>query len=210
MTNDLQQIRFLATNYPNLKGLQMSVIGFMVLSVALWVNTQPGPNSNLTIPLTIMLITVILSFGVERYYWRTFGRVKPDKDTQLKKVVVSILGGLLGIMSFAIDALEILPISTMGIVFALALLYEYWRFNRSAPDKSLSSFLWFTLVLFVVSILPIFGFDEFWSRLGFVNAMVGVLTLTGILMIIIMGLMVHFFLVRSMPPRMEVSNDEPV
>jgi hypothetical protein len=187
----------------------MSVIGFLVLSVTLWINTHPGSNSNLTIPITIILITVILSFGVERYYRHAFGRVKPDKDTQLKKIIVGILSGLLGIMAFVIDTLEILPISTIGIVFTFALLYEYWRFNRSAPDNTLSSFLWFALVLFAVSILPIFGFDEFWSRFGFVNAIVGVLALTGILMII-MGLVVHFFLVRSMPPKMEASNDEPV
>jgi hypothetical protein len=146
---------------------------------------------------------------VELYYRRTFGRVKPDKDIQLKNIIVGILGGLLGIIAFVIDTLEILPISTVGIVFTLAFLYEYWRFNRSAPDKSLSSFLWFALILFVISILPVFGFDEFWTRLGFVNAILGVLALTGTLMII-MGLMVHFFLVRSMPPRVEVSNDELV
>jgi len=39
-------------------------------------------------------------------------------------------------MAFIINTLELLPISTIGIVLTLALLYEYWRFSRSAPDTS--------------------------------------------------------------------------
>ena len=203
---NLEKIRFVAVNYPHIKGLQMAVLGLFVVAVALWSNQRQGDLTLLTILLPLV---VILAFLVERYYKRSFGQVRIEPQTRRQNIGYSVVFGLLGLAAFVLDTTDWLPISLIGIVFALGLGFDYWRFNRPVQEKFLTYYPWFAAGLLVVSILPAFRLQNFWATLGFTNAISGVMTVTGVLMVIL-GILSHLFLMRAFPPQAEADNDERI
>ena len=206
MLKELEKIRFVAANYPQLQGLKMAVIGLFSLGIGVWTNTRQG---DLSLPLVMLLLVIILFAVLRRYYRRAFGQVRMGKQALTQEIWSSLIFGVLGITAFVVDSSEVLPVSAIGVVFALGLWVDYLRFNRPVEEKFLSYYPWFATGLFVISILPAFGLDALWTLFGIGRPTSGALVLIGALMVMI-GLLGHLFLVQALPPRMEAGHDESV
>jgi hypothetical protein len=205
MIERLEKIRFVAANFPGLKGLNMMVIGFCLTGVSLWAGYNPG---DLTFPITLMLITVILVVILERYHRYLFGQVRATQHTRRLDLAVSLVFGVIGLAAFVIDTLEAIPVSILGITFALGLWVDFLRINRLGTKKFLTYYRWFAILLFVVSVTLAF-WRNFWALAGFDSPVTGILTLVGVITFIT-GLRVHLFLVQSLISHTEVIDDQSV
>ncbi len=206
MIEELEKIRFVTANYPTLKGLNMMVIGFCLFGISLWTGYNPG---DLSFPITLMLLSGILIFMLERYHRRVFGRVQSDNRTRRLGVYTSIAFGILGLAAFVLDTTNILPVSTLGIVFAIGLWVDFLRLNRQGTKKYLTYYRWIAILLFITSIIPALGLRNFWELAGFDSPLTGMLTLVGLITFII-GLRVHLFLVQALITPVEVDDGEPI
>jgi uncharacterized membrane protein len=83
-------------------------------------------------------------------------------------------------------------------VFAAAIFVDYLRMNLKWRNRSFRFLVWFSIALLFVSLLPLFGLENFWQKLGLQSAITGVMTLVGILGLIY-GLMSHYFLMKALP-----------
>jgi len=195
---ELEKIRFITANFTHLKGLQMGVIGLLVFSTALWSNRNHG---DLTIFILLLILAAILSILVERFYRRVFGRVRTLQKSRQYETRHSLLFGASGLAAFIIDTAEILPFSLLGIVFGVGFWLDYYRINRDIEEKFFTFYPWFSLAMISLSILPALGVP-IWDAMGFESAYLGVMAACGVLMIVI-GVLAHLFLVRSLSPREE-------
>jgi len=204
--HSLENIRFVTSNFTQLKGLQMVVIGLLLIGTTLWSDDNQG---DLGLPILMMLAAGLLWFAADKFYRRHFGKVRPTRRARQQEVVSSIIFMFLGIGAFILDTMELVPFSFLGIVFALGLLADYLRMNASAQQRYLGFYPWFSLALLIVSFLPFLGPDDLWQRLGFSSSTTGVMLTVGIL-VVIAGVLNHLFLVNSLPTLTEDNGDQAV
>ena len=205
MTENLQKIRFAAANYSNLQGLKSIPVGLLLLAVSLWANLPSGPNRNLALPLILLLLMGVLYACIAGYYRRTLGWARPSKSYRRIEILFATAFSALALLGFVIDTSGLTSFSTLGIVFALGLLADYLRFNWPIKGKFLSYYPLMSLLLVAASIGPAMFFPNIWRELGFVDPMLGILSLVGVLIILI-GLLGHIFLRQSLQSHREIED----
>lgn len=200
---NIHKTRFLAANYSNLQGLKSIPLGLFLPIVVIWANMQKGSASNLTLPILFSIAMIVLFIGIQRYYLTRFGRIDRTPNQKRMEVILGVLGGIIGLAAFALDTRFDLPVSTVGLVFAGAIVAEYLRMQWYAPGNyllplSAASFV----IMLVVSILPLLGLSNWWQLLGLRTQLLGVLFVAG-LVIVINGLIGHWFFVQQLPGKEE-------
>lgn len=200
---NIHKTRFLAANYSNLQGLKSIPLGLLLLIVVIWANMQKGSASNLTLPILLSIAMIVLFIGIQRYYLTRFGRIDRTPNQKRMEVILGVLGGIIGLAAFALDTRFDLPVSTVGLVFAGAIVAEYLRMQWYAPGNyllplSAASFV----IMLVVSILPLLGLSNWWQLLGLRTQLLGVLFVAG-LVIVINSLIGHWFFVQQLPGKEE-------
>lgn len=200
---NIHKTRFLAANYSNLQGLKSIPLGLFLPIVVIWANMQKGSASNLTLPILLSIAMIVLFIGIQRYYLTRFGRIDRTPNQKRMEVILGVLGGIIGLAAFALDTRFDLPVSTVGLVFAGAIVAEYLRMQWYAPGNyllplSAASFV----IMLVVSILPLLGLSNWWQLLGLRTQLLGVLFVAG-LVIVINSLIGHWFFVQQLPGKEE-------
>ncbi len=200
---NIHKTRFLAANYSNLQGLKSIPLGLLLPIVVIWANMQKGSASNLTLPILLSIAMIVLFIGIQRYYLTRFGMNDRTPNQKRMEVILGVLGGIIGLAAFALDTRFDLPVSTVGLVFAGAIVAEYLRMQWYAPGNyllplSAASFV----IMLVVSILPLLGLSNWWQLLGLRTQLFGVLIVAG-LVIVINGLIGHWFFVQQLPGKEE-------
>ena len=200
---NIHKTRFLAANYSNLQGLKSIPLGLLLPIVVIWANMQKGSASNLTLPILLSIAMIVLFIGIQRYYLTRFGMIDRTPNQKRMEVILGVLGGIIGLAAFPLDTRFDLPVSTVGLVFAGAIVAEYLRMQWYAPGNyllplSAASFV----IMLVVSILPLLGLSNWWQLLGLRTQLFGVLIVAG-LVIVINGLIGHWFFVQQLPGKEE-------
>jgi hypothetical protein len=190
----LKNIRFLTANFTQLKGLQMGIIGLFLIGTTLWADKNQG---NLTLPILMTVIVIVLWVLAERHYRNHFGKVIRTAKSKKLEVVISLLFILFGLGAFILDTKELFPINFLGITFAVAIFIDYWRMTYKTREAYFNFLPWFSLVLVALSLLPLFGLDHLWKLIGFASPITGVMTFVGLL-VLINGLLSHRYLVKSL------------
>lgn len=204
MKDHYSQIKFLAANYSKLQGLRVVPIGLLCLFVAIWDNTRQGQLDG---PLTALLVTILLYWLIDRYYNRVFGQVKQTSSQRRRETITSIVFGILAILAFALDTAEIIPVCALGIIFAAALLMDWWA-ARSVRSEALTTFpenFVTSILILIVSILPLFGIT-WWEGLGINSQVTGVFMIVGTV-IILTGIWGHIRIMRELST-VEAKSDE--
>lgn len=202
------RIRFIVTSFSSLQGLKASLIGFYLLAISLWSNYQPGPNSDLSLPIVTTIIVIVLALLLKHYYDHTFGVVEPRKTHRRLETLVNLLLILISLGAFILDATEKLPVSMVGIVLALALLGDALRMlwlAKFSMDSLIGFYIAAAALAFAVSFLPMFAGDWLES-LGFHASFSAVMSAIG-LILILLGMLSHFHLVRLFPATGTLSHD---
>ncbi|WP_420644216.1 hypothetical protein [Candidatus Leptofilum sp.] len=199
MTNvtDLKQIQRITRNFEYLQGLRQVPFGILFLCIAAW-RAGWWPWIDKWHPISAFLligITVFASWRIEKYYERSFGRVKKLKSSRSKEIVIGFLvvGGI-----FLIGRLEQLwgwSISATGLFIAILSFTTF-----ILTDRFRIHFLMIAIVMVVLSLLPLTNLLSveqlgFWSPFSAAGvAIFGLLWLFG-------GLMDHWHLVRALDGR---------
>jgi hypothetical protein len=198
---DLLKARFLTTNFTNLQGLKAVPLGLLLLAVVIWANSLSYPARNFLVPVAAALGAVVLYALIERYYLRHYGRVERTAQQIHSEVIIGIIGGILGLAAVLVDLTRSLPVSLVGLVFALAFPAEYLRIFRLEKTPY---YLWQTFAGFVIilgaTLLPVFGLSGWWQSLGFRSNLMAVLVVSSIVMVAA-GLCGHAYFTRQFPPQ---------
>jgi hypothetical protein len=205
--NDLGKIRFITVNYSRLQGLKAVPTGLLLFLVNLWSNSQTGKARNLTLPLLEFAAAIGLYVLIDRYYRRAIGRVEQTMRSLWIDGVLSTIGAALALGAFVVDTKVLIPISVFALVFALMLLLDYVRMTRLADAGTLAVFppaLLCALSIALSAFIPLLG-DHLIAALGFRSPLFLVFAVDGIL-IVLYGLLGHFFLVRSISSLPEASH----
>lgn len=211
MTDELSKIRFVTANYSRLQGLRVIPVGMLVVFVAVWALHNQGPTADLSEPILVTTVAALLYWLTDRYYNRVFGQVKRTPSQRKGEAVLSVGFGILGLMAFILDTTQILPISTLGLVFAASFFEYFWQVDRSERGKIFTYFpenVIATILVTAVSILPLFGIS-WWNALGIRSQVVGVLMLVGVVCILT-GIWGHIRLVRVLSAVEAKLNDDTV
>jgi hypothetical protein len=199
MQNHFSQIQFITANYSRLQGLRAIPVGILAVFVSLWSLYNQGPTANLSTPIVVALAAALLYGLTDRYYNHTFGQIKRTPRQRTVELVGSVVLGALGLLAFVLDTTELIPISCVGLVFAISFL-EY--FSRAKPAEWGNVFSRFpenivaAILILVISLLPLFGIS-WWNALGIRSQVVGILLIVGIV-IILTGIWGHIRLVRAL------------
>jgi hypothetical protein len=196
--SEIQKTRFLAMNFARLQGLRVVPCGLLLFLVSLWANAQRGPARNFLLPVLMGLLCIGLYMLIDRYYRRAFGHVVASAESRRADQVLSIIGGAAALAAFLLDVRLSLPVSLVGLVFAIAILGEYIRFVRYAqPWYTLITPL-FVLLIALVSVLPALGLHGWWQQIGVKAEMLGVcMAVSAILMTA--GLFSHLYFSHALP-----------
>jgi hypothetical protein len=199
---DLKEIRFVATNFYNLQGLRAVPLGSLLVFVSLWANEQRGPANDFSLPLLAAVGLIILLFAIDRYYLRAFGRVQRTPESRRLEGLIGIVGGILALGAFWLDTTVKIPVSTLGLVFAVGLLTDYIRITWLVQGRYLLYYPLGAVLMAGVSILPVLGATNWWIGCGLKSQMLGIAVAIG-LFTIIAGFWGHFFLVHTLMSRGE-------
>ncbi|MBN1537743.1 MAG: hypothetical protein JW908_13480 [Anaerolineales bacterium] len=195
----LEHTRFITLNYPNLQGLRTIPLGLLLMGLTIWANRQHGPASDLTLPITATLVCLAIYVFISQYYDRTYGKVK--RIITHSELLISASGAILALTAFILDTRNVIEVSLLGLVFALAFVFTgfwYWR-----PVKLLLSInVIIALVLAVFSIFPLTGEQEWWRLIGCKSSLLAFTFLYG-LSCLICGVIAHVYFVRSLPKTQE-------
>jgi hypothetical protein len=202
------QIQFIAANYSRLQGLRSIPVGMLVVFVSVWALYNQGPTADLSAPILVTIVAALLYWLADHYYNRVFGKVKQTPHQRKWEFVSSVGFGVLGLLAFGLDTTEVLPISTLGLVFAISFFEYFWRTNKPEwgtiftlfPENAVAAIL-----VLVVSMLPLFGIS-WWSALGIKSQVVGVFMVVGIV-IILTGIWGHIRMVHLLST-MEAKSDD--
>jgi hypothetical protein len=193
------QIQFITANYSRLQGLRAIPVGMLAVFASVWALYNQGPTADLSAPILVAIVTALLYWLTDRYYSHAFGQVKQMPRQRMREFVLSAGSGMLGLLAFGLDTTEVLPISTLGLVFAVSFLEYFWRVNRSEWGKIFTLFpenIVAAILTTVISILPLFGIS-WWNALGIKSQVVGVFLVVGVVMILT-GVWGHIRLVHAL------------
>ena len=208
MTKELSKIRFVAANYSRLQGLREVPVGILVVFVSVWARYNHGPTADLTAPLLVTLGAALLYWLTDRYYNSAFGRVKQTPGQRKREIIASIAFCVLALPAFWLDAAVEIPVCVLGLVFAAALLENFWRATESVRSGALALFpenFAAAILVLVVSVLPVFGLN-WWQWFGMQSQVVSVFMVIGGV-IIIAGIWGNLRIVRDLPMAEAKTND---
>jgi hypothetical protein len=203
---DLQHIRFVATNFYNLQGLRAVPLGFLLILCALWANSLQGPARNFLLPALGAAAALAALVAIDRYYLRVFGRIQRTPESLRLEWLFAIAGGILALGGFILDATRYLPVSLLGLVFAAGLLADYLRITWLVKGRFLLIYPLGAGLMAVISLLPVLGLPDWWQAIGLdyqfygSTIAIGLFTMTA-------GIWGHLFLVNALPALPEVKND---
>jgi hypothetical protein len=204
MSENLAQIRHIAANYSRLQGLRSVPVGVFGAASGIWLSLPVGQVGDLGAPLVMIVIASLAYFLVDRYYARTFGKVKPTGKERSREIFLSVLGGVLGILAFLFDTADILPVSFLGLVFAAALFFEYSRSFGKLSFRSIPEAFIAPILIGVAALLPALGIF-WWQALGIQFSLPGMFVLIGVLMTIC-GIIGHLRFMRLLASVQEAHN----
>ena len=200
----ISQTKFLSENYTLLHGLNAVPVGLILFLVSFWANAVQYPIKNFTLPIVLMLVFLIATIAVDRYYKHTFGEVKPLLAKRRQYWIVQSVCGLLGIAAFWADISFHLPVNFIGLLFASLFLLDKptvkLPLNKFSAVRLISS-----ICIIFVSIAPLFFGKNWWNILGIRTTIIGVTMFVGIL-VAIQGVIWHIFFVNSLPTK-EANDD---
>ncbi|HCS39816.1 MAG TPA: hypothetical protein DIW44_09570 [Anaerolineaceae bacterium] len=201
---DIKEIRFLATNFSNLQGLRMVIIGVLLILVCLWGNGLKYPISIKSVLVLLLEVLVILTiyYAVDRYYLRSFGQVKATPEIQRFELKISIIGGILSLIAFWLDVTYRLPFSLIGLVCGIGLLADYIRFTWMVKGRHLLYYPIGAVLLLVVSVFPLLGLPGWWHLIGIKGQVFAIAMLLGFFSIVA-GIFGHIYLTRTLSPKAE-------
>lgn len=196
---NIQKTRFLAANYSNLQGLRTVPISLLLLLVVLWANTQRGPASDLTLPILFCAGAILLTWFIQRYYQSHYGKVETTPRQKKVEIILGVGGSVVGLAAFMADTGLHLPFSCIGLTFSAAFLIEFGRLRWLEQGRYLlRNALIYASILFVVSVLPLLGFTDWWNVIGLRGQLYGVLVIASVLMLVA-GLFGHWSFVHQLP-----------
>ncbi len=201
---NLKEIRFIATNFYNLQGLRMVIIGILLIVVCLWANGLKYPISIKSDLILLFEVVTMLTvyYAVDRYYLRTFGRVKPTPEIQRFEINLSIIGGILGLIAFWLDVTYKMPFSLIGLVCGIGLFVDYVRFTWMVKGRRLLYYPIGAALIIGVSLLPLLGLPGWWHVVGIKGQIFAISMLLGVFSIVA-GIVGHLFLTRTLSPKVE-------
>jgi len=201
---NVNEIRFVATNYFNLQGLRMVPMSLLLVLVALWANGLKYPISTTSWLIVIFesLVMSLVYIGIGRYYRVSFGQVKRTAESLRLEWLVQIIGGILAGAAIWLDMTKKLPISLIGFVFGIGLLADYLRMTWLVKGRYLLYYPIGAVLFLIVGLLPLLGLPGWWTWLGIKYQFIAVPIVIGIYMIFA-GIWGHVFLVRTLTPTVE-------
>ena len=198
------QTKFLSENYSTLQGLNAVPVGLGLFLASLWANIVQYPIKNFTLPIVLVIGSLLLSIAVDQYYKHTFGEVKPILVRRRLYLIAQSIWGLLGIVAFWADVTLNLRINFIGLLFASIFLLDKpmvtLPLNKFSAVRLVAS-----ICMIFVSITPFFFGKNWWDILGVRTTIIGVTMFVGALMVL-QGVMWHIFFVKSLP--VEEAKDE--
>jgi len=198
------QTMFLSENYSALHGLNAVPVGLGLFLASLWANIVQYPIKKFTLPIVILLGVLLLAIAVGNYYKHTFGEVKPTLPRRRLYWIAQGVWGVLGLVAFWADVTFDLPINFIGLIFALAFLFDTPRVTF--PLNNFSSVrLVLSICITLISIAPLYLGNSWWDMLGVRTTIIGVTMFVGVL-IVLQGVIWHIFFVNSLP--VEEGEDE--
>jgi hypothetical protein len=192
-----QQIYSFTSNFPNLQGLRAIPVGFFLLIVVVWDNQQGGASRDLTLMIIVAAAMAVFYWFVDRYYKLAFGSVEQTPRKQMKNFVISGTTGVLGLASFILDSALDLPLSLMGLLWMMLLIFDGARIAQALPRKNFPFFWSFAFLIGIISILPLIGLQEWWLAFGFRDQSLAILTVIS-LITLLSGVLWHTFLIRNL------------
>ena len=199
--NSVKQTRFFAQNYPQLQGLRAVPLGLCLLIVTLWANTQNGPASDLTFPITTSLVCLATYVLIDLYYNRVYGKVK--RTISHAESLLEVTAGVLALAAFIIDTSNKTNFSFLSLVFAAVFAFNgfwYWRSSRLLLITSLI----FALIFTGLGILSLTGVEDWWSFVGLNHSLLAITSLYGIFCVLA-GIISHIYFVKSLPHTTEAA-----
>lgn len=180
-----RDIQFLTLRYSRSQGLKGFPVGLLLLAIVLWVNYTSGPSRNLILPISFGLAAAGLYWLLNRYYRTRYGRVEGTFEQKRVDYLSAGLAGLAGLAAFLIDITYNLPVNAVGLIFAAGCILEYVRLYRLGNS---SYFLWQSIIsfilIFAVSILPLFVADKIWLHFGLRSHLLLVLLVTSVILLL--------------------------
>lgn len=204
MFKNLDQIHYIAANYSRLQGLRGVPVGIFIGLAGIWSSLPVGQDGDLIVPF-IMVVAVVLAYiYVDRYYARVFGQVSPTGKARNREILVSILMGIFVFFAFLFDTAKVLPISTFGLAFGVALTVDFFRVaGKNSISNSPESVVGPILIV-ISSLAPLAGIF-WWKVFGLQTSQAGILVLIGILLTI-SGIISHLRFTRLLAKIQETGN----
>lgn len=198
MREELSQTRLITIYYAYFQGLRSVVIGVYIA-----VSMLPK-QGDLTIPCTLLPVAILAYLGVDYYYTRTYGRVKPKTGGRLQLLLIVLGLGVLAYLAFGLDTRGLLPVSAGGLLLAAIHLAGFVRTSEVQGKAALTLFpevFISGVVMAIASLLPLTGFI-WWQAVGLQSLVAAIEFVYGILLTL-SGLWSHFRLARVLGHRRE-------
>jgi hypothetical protein len=190
--NKLEQVRTLTANFSTYQGLKGIPLGLLLLIVSLWANAQTGLAPVLYFPMGISVIFVYLYWIVNQFYNRVYGVVVPENKQKIISYIREAVIGVGALTAFWVDV-SISPVfSTLGLVFASALLVDYVRVVWKTEERLLLFYPIAAFLMLALSLVPVLDIN-WWAPLG-IKALILAICATAGLMFTILGVITHISL----------------
>jgi DNA-binding transcriptional ArsR family regulator len=186
---NLNQVHSLTTNFSSYQGLKGIPLGLLLMILSLWASAQAGPGPALYFPVGISIVFVYLYWIVNRFYARVYGVVVPDNNQKIISRVREISLGIGALLAFWVDVSFSPAFSTLGLVFASALLVDYSRVAGKSGDRLLLFYPIAALLITILSLIPVLNVN-WWEPLGIKALLLAVCATAGLLFIIL-GVITH-------------------
>jgi hypothetical protein len=188
-----QDARFMAATFTVLQGLKLIPMGLVIALLAIYADTQTEDRRNLTVPILALGLGALFYFAIQRYYQRTYGTVRQTRRHKIEYLLLSLVFAGFGYAAILVEDQTPLPVSLLGLLVAVGLVYDAIRLTWSVRGR----YLWFAFpiaaAMLVISILPALGAHDWWQWIGFHSGVYAVTLLVGIITIL-MGLGGHLVL----------------
>lgn len=187
--SNLKQVRTLTTNFSMYQGLKGVPFGLLLLIISLWASAQAEPAPSLFFPVGISIVFFYLYWIVNQFYNRVYGVVIPENKQKIITRICEVVIGVGALIAFWVDVSISPAFSTLGLVFASALLVDYVRVAPKTEERLLLFYPFAILLMTVLSLLPVFDIN-WWAPLG-IKALIFAICASAGLMFAVLGVIVH-------------------
>jgi hypothetical protein len=188
--------------YQGLKGIPF---GLLLLIISLWASAKTEPAPMLFFPVGTSIVFVYLYWIVNQFYNRVYGVVIPENKQKIITHIGEVVIGVGALIAFWVDISISPTFSTLGLVFASALLVDYVRVAPKTEERLLLFYPIAALLMTTLSLLPVFDIN-WWTPLG-LKALIFAICATAGLMFAVLGVIVHISF-ENLLLHMEEASDE--